>query len=94
MEIDDDDDEEEAPAPPPTRTMRKAAVKKPAPKVAAAGRQTQLNFAPSQRVTTESQATQALFHRNPIHISSDEEEIDDSGSDDFVPIKDNKGRGR
>ncbi|KAI5820853.1 double-strand break repair protein mus-23 [Pyronema omphalodes] len=94
MEIDDDDDEEEAPAPPPTRTIRKATVKKPAPKAATAGRQTQLNFAPSQRVTTESQATQALFHRNPIHISTDEEEIDDSGSDDFVPIKDTKGRSR
>lgn len=92
---DDDDDEHEA-APPPTRATRRAPARKaaPAPTPAKRGRQTQLAFAPSQRTTrgasggpTDSQASNALFHRNVVTIPSDDEDIEDLDSgDDFVPM--------
>jgi hypothetical protein len=90
----DDDEEEEAP-PPPTRSTRKAPVRKPAPTPAAkGGRQTQLAFTPHQR-TTESQASNALFHRNVVTIPSDDEDIEDVDSeDDFVPMGSQRGARR
>lgn len=72
------------------------AVAKPAPKKAAAAtaastRQTRLNFrntAPNTRQSTQtlgSQASNALFHRNIVHIPSDDEDIDDE-DEYFVPL--------
>jgi double-strand break repair protein MRE11 len=90
MDVDDDDEEIE----PPSRVTRKAPPRKAAP--AQATRQTQLQFAPSQasRRTTDSQASNALFHRNIVTIPSSDEDIEDDEEDEFVPMASQRGSGR
>ncbi|KAA8893221.1 Mre11 DNA-binding presumed domain-containing protein [Sphaerosporella brunnea] len=90
-----DDDDEEEPPPPPTRTTRRAPARKavaPPP----ASRQMQLQFAPSQasRRATDSQASNALFHRNVVTIPSDDEDIEDDDEDEFAPMASQRGSRR
>jgi double-strand break repair protein MRE11 len=80
-----------APKPAPAKKTAASATKRATTSgrgKAATGIQTQLNFAPSTQTqraaANDSQASNALFHRNVINVPSDDEDIDDE--DEFVPM--------